>query len=129
MIHHLEAWMPEKIATYKLRGFIQDVGGELVESVPGRISVRLGGKGCVYSPPASSRSWFGLGRRQLIELDLWLHRNELARDNQLKITVVFRASGTDLNADVAWRMLCTQIYCDLRGYLMGGQTGLSDSSH
>src|SRR5262249_23117616 len=29
VVHHLEAWMPEKIAAYKLRGFVNDVGGEV----------------------------------------------------------------------------------------------------
>src|SRR5262249_46972827 len=58
VVHHLEAWMPEKIATYKLRGFIHDVGGEVLESVPGRIRVHLGGKNSVYVPPnRGSFSW------------------------------------------------------------------------
>jgi serine/threonine-protein kinase len=126
VVHQLEAWMPEKIATYKLRGFIQDVGGELVESVPGRISVRLGGKNCVYEAPSRGLSWLGLGRRPLIDVELRLNRAETGRDNHLKVTVVFRSSGTDLNTDVAWRTLCTQIYCDLRAYLMG-QNGLQDT--
>jgi eukaryotic-like serine/threonine-protein kinase len=127
VVHLLEAWMPEKIATFKLRGFIQDVGGELVESVPGRISVRLGGKGCVYLAPARGLSWLGLGRRAPIDLELRLNRTDSGRENHLKITVVFRSSGNDLNADIAWRTLCTQIYCDLRGYLMGQNGDLGDS--
>jgi eukaryotic-like serine/threonine-protein kinase len=128
VVHHLEAWMPEKIATYKLRGFIQDVGGELVESVPGRINVRLGGKNCPYSVPTRGLSWLGLGRKPGIDIELRLQRGESGRDNQLKITVVFRSStGADLNSDAAWRAVCTQIYCDLRGYLMG-QNGLADGA-
>jgi serine/threonine-protein kinase len=127
VVHNLEAWMPEKIATVKLRGFIQDVGGELVESVPGRISVRLGGKGCVYSLPARGLSWLGLAPRPAIEMELRLQRADTGRDNQLRITVIFRSSGPDLNADVAWRALCTRIYCDLRAYLMG-QSGVVDMS-
>jgi eukaryotic-like serine/threonine-protein kinase len=123
VVHHLEAWMPEKIATYKLRGFIQDVGGELVESVPGRINVRLGGKHCPYSVPTRGLSWLGIGRKPGIDVELRLQRGDNGRDNQLKITVVFRSStGADLSSDAAWRAVCTQIYCDLRGYLMG-QTG------
>jgi len=122
VVHHLEAWMPEKIATYKLRGFIHDKGGELVESVPGRINVRLGGKNCAYSAPTRGLSWLGLARRPAIDVELRLQRAEAGRDNQIRITVVFRSSGNDLNTDVAWRALCTQIFCDLRGYLMG-QTG------
>jgi serine/threonine-protein kinase len=127
VVHTLEAWMPEKIATVKLRGFIHDVGGELIESVPGRISVRFGGKGCVYAPPTRGLSWLGLAPRPAIEMELHLQRAETNRENQLSITVIFRSSGNDLNADVAWRTLCTQIYCDLRAYLMG-QSGLVDMS-
>ena len=41
-------------------------------------------------------------------------------------TVTFRSSGADLNADAAWRALCTRIYCDLRGYLMGQSGPPSD---
>jgi serine/threonine-protein kinase len=126
VVHHLEAWMPEKIATYKLRGFIHDVGGELVESVPGRINVRLGGKNCVYTPPIRGLSWLGLGRKTPIDLELLLQRSESGRDNHLRIAVVFRSNGCDLNADVAWRSLCTQIFCDLRGYLMGQTGSLGD---
>jgi serine/threonine-protein kinase len=125
VVHHLEAWMPEKIAAYKLRGFVNDVGGEVVESVPGKIQVRLGGRGSVYAVPraAGTFSWLGLGRRAgAIDVELRLHRTDPQRENQLHIAVIFRSTGTDLNADLAWRKLCTQIFCDLRGYLMG-QTG------
>ncbi|MBV8401619.1 MAG: hypothetical protein JOZ17_23280, partial [Acetobacteraceae bacterium] len=124
VVHTLEAWMPEQVATYKLQGFFNDVGGEVVESVPGRIQVRLGGRGSVYAVPrAGTLSWLGLGRRSgAVDVELRLHRTDPQRENQLHITVVFRSSNTDLNADLAWRKLCTQIFCDLRGYLMG-QTG------
>jgi serine/threonine-protein kinase len=117
--------MPEAIASHKLRGFIQDVGGEVVESVPGRIRVRLGGKGSVYeAPQRGSLSWLGLGRRlDKIDVELRLHRPDEARSNHLHITVVLRPPSESLFADPAWRRLCTQIYCDLRGYLMG-RTGV-----
>ena len=55
-------------------------------------------------------------------MELRLDRADAARENQLCITVLFRSPGTDLNASTAWRNVCTQIFCDLRGYLMG-QTG------
>ena len=61
-VHRLDAWMPEAIAAHKLRGFINDVGGEVIESMPGRIRVRLGGKGSVYeAPQRGSLSWLGMG--------------------------------------------------------------------
>jgi serine/threonine-protein kinase len=121
MVHQLEAWMPEKIASYKLRGFVQDSGGEVLECVPGRIRVRLGGRGSVYAPPGngSISSWLGLTKRSsLIELELHLQRADPARDSQLRITVMLRpVNGT--TSDPEWRTRCGQIYCDLRAYLMG----------
>ena len=127
-VHHLEAWMPETIASYKLRGFIQDVGGEVLESVPGRIRVRLGGKGSVYEPTSrGSLSWLGIGRGpRKIDMELRLERPDDARGSQLRITVVLRPPSAAEFGDPAWRRLCTQIFCDLRGYLMG-QTGVVGS--
>ncbi|MGH7224277.1 MAG: serine/threonine protein kinase, partial [Gemmataceae bacterium] len=123
VMHHLEAWMPERIAEYKLRGFIHDVGGEMIESVPGRIRVRFGGRGSVYTAPRQGLSWLGIGRRATtIDMELRLEHTDAGRGSQLYITVVFRSSGNDLNGNMAWRNVCTQIFCDLRGYLMG-QTG------
>jgi eukaryotic-like serine/threonine-protein kinase len=127
-VHRLDAWMPESIAAYKLRGFINDVGGEVVESIPGRIRVRLGGKGSLYAAPQrGSLSWLGIGRTtNKIDMELRLQRPEDARDGQLRITVLLRPPSASVCADPAWRQLCTQIFCDLRGYLMG-QTGVVGS--
>jgi serine/threonine-protein kinase len=126
-VHYLEAWMPERIAEYKLRGFIHDVGGEMIASEPGRIHVRFGSRCSVYAPPRQGLSWLGLGRRaSSIDMELRLDHADEARESQLRITVLFRAPGTNLNTSVAWRNVCTQIFCDLRGYLMG-QTGTISS--
>jgi serine/threonine-protein kinase len=110
--------MPERVAAYKLRGFVQDVGGELIASVPGRIRVRLGGKNCVYTAVRSSFSWFGLRRSCVIDLELQLVRPDPARDN-LQITIVLRPGTRGTVNDEDWRARCTQIFCDLRAYLMG----------
>src|SRR5262249_42677279 len=75
IVHHLEAWMPEAVAAYKLRGFVRDVGGEVVESLPGVIRVRLGGKGSVYWVPSGPLSWLGLGRSPIIDMELRLERS------------------------------------------------------
>src|SRR5215468_11851030 len=87
-VHYLEAWMPEKIAAYKLKGFVQDVGGELIESVPGRIRVRFSGRNSAYEAPHdNSFSWFGLARKTAyIDMELHLNRPDPGRDN-LQITV------------------------------------------
>src|SRR5262249_10059354 len=36
-VEELEAFMPQQIAVYKLRGFVEEVGGKIVASVPGLI--------------------------------------------------------------------------------------------
>jgi serine/threonine-protein kinase len=118
VMHEFEAWMPEKIASYKLRGFVNDAGGEVVESVPGRIRVRLGGRGSVYAATGLG-SWFGIGRKSgLIDLELQLQKADPGRDSLLRITVVLRPAETS-SASPDWRDRCAQIFCDLRGYLMG----------
>jgi eukaryotic-like serine/threonine-protein kinase len=121
VIHHMDAWMPERIATYKVCGFIDDAGGEVVESVPGRIRVRLGGKGCVYATPKrpNSLSWFGFNRKMnTFDMELRLQRGDNARDAQLRITLVLRSPTPEISTDPVWQKLCAQIYCDLRAYLM-----------
>jgi serine/threonine-protein kinase len=117
VVHEFEAWMPEKIASYKLRGFVHDAGGEVVESVPGRIRVRLGVRGS-YAP-AGLGSWFGIGRKSgHIDVELQLQKADPARDSLLRITVVLRPAEA-ASASPDWRNRCAQIFCDLRGYLMG----------
>jgi hypothetical protein len=98
-------------------------GGLLPRDGHGIIRVRFCGKGNVYTPPnRGSFSWL-LGRRaNHVDMDLHLNHADNSRENHLRITVVFRAKGTDLSTDLSWRKLCTQIFCDLRAYLMG-QTG------
>lgn len=129
VVHQLEAWMPERIAAFKLHGFIQDAGGEVIESVPGRIRVRLGGKGSTYAAPRGGFSWLGLGRRSdLINLELRLQRSTTGtRENQLNITIILRPQSGDLTGDLGWRNICTRIFCDLRAYLMGQGGGVVGS--
>jgi serine/threonine protein kinase len=116
VVHHLEAWMPEKIALYKLRGFVQDVGGEVVESVPGRIRVRLSGG------IRRGLSWLGIGKPPEIDVELVLEQIDATKNNQLHITVTLRVLGRNANDDPLLHARCDKIFCDLRAYLMG-QTG------
>jgi serine/threonine-protein kinase len=123
VVHHLEAWMPERIAAYKLRGFVNDVGGEVIESIAGLIRVRLGGRGSVYQSTPGALSWLGLGRKAgLIDMELHLERADPTRESLLHIIVVMRSPTGESAANPEWRARCNHIFCDLRGYLMG-QTG------
>jgi serine/threonine-protein kinase len=115
---HMEAWMPEKIAIMKLRGFVHDAGGEVVESVPGLIKVRLGGR---RSPASGALSWIGIGRKSanIVDVELHLHHAHPGQDNRLTVHVLFRPSHSSLLADKDWRQKCTQVFVELRAYLMG----------
>ena len=118
LVHEIDAWMPEKIAAYKLRGFVEDVGGEVVESVPGLIRVRLGGSGL------GTLSWLGLSRRNItgVELELHLKQNDPGRTGQLHVTIVLRPLHASAFEDPTWHKRCDQIMCNLRGYLMGSDS-------
>ncbi len=121
VVHYMEAWMPERIAAYKLRGFVNDVGGEVVESVPGMIRVRLGGRGSIYQPAGlGPLSWLGLGRKSgLVDMELRLERADPGRESLLHITVTMRSQNGESALNPDWRARCNHIFCDLRAYLMG----------
>jgi serine/threonine-protein kinase len=127
VVYHLEAWMPEGIAIHKLRGFIHDSGGEVIQSVPGNIRVHLGGPDSTYQF-GGGMSWFGLNRKTgKLQIDLQMQQGELERRNQLRITVVMRSLDGNVTFDPRWRFLTAQVFCDLRAYLMG-QTGVVEDT-
>ncbi len=114
---HLEAWMPESIALVKLRGFVHDAGGEVVESIPGLIRVRLGAR--KGAPSANSFAWFGLRRSNTIDVELRLVNENPQQPNQLSANILFKPSHVSQLGDQAWQQRCTQIFMEIRSYLMG----------
>ena len=116
----MEAWMPEKIAIVKLRGFVHDAGGEVVESVPGLIRVRLGGGRSGKTPTSSALSWLGFGRRSgPLDVELRLYQVDPQRENLLLVQVLFRPSHPSLLNDPGWKERCKAVYIEIRSYLMG----------
>jgi serine/threonine-protein kinase len=115
---HMDAWMPEAIAIVKLRGFVHDNGGEVVESVPGLIKVRLGArKGASNAGPLS---WFGLRRASnTVDVELHFSHADMSQPNKLTVDVLFRPPHPTLLTDRDWRAKCTQVFVELRSYLMG----------
>ncbi len=120
--YRMEAWMPDAIAGYKLRGFVHDHEGEVLESVPGRIRVRLGTRS---SGEASPLSWLvGFRRRApVVDMELRLERTNPNQQSQLQITVLMTATDRKNSVNAAWRERCAQIYCELRSYLAGASLG------
>jgi len=126
--HYLEAWMPESVASHKLRGFVNDAGGEVVESVPGLIRVRLGADSA-YTFRNGPLSWLGIRRRSsAIDMELRLEQADPDRASLVGITVLMRSPQGDAASDLIWRARCDQIYCDLRAYLMGQNGSLDDQA-
>jgi serine/threonine-protein kinase len=113
----LEAWMPERVALVKLKGYVYDAQGEVLESVPGRIRVRLPGGG---SAQGGRLSWLGLARKPgPIVLELRLQQLEGHRENLLNIDALFRPGDSTPATDPRWRARCVAQYINLRGYLIG----------
>ncbi|GIW80585.1 MAG: hypothetical protein KatS3mg105_2392 [Gemmatales bacterium] len=110
LIRHLEAWMPDSVAHYKLFGFVQHAKGAVVENKPGKMVVRL-------DLPGQRFSWFGWRRRERLEMELLLQRDP-RRSGILHINVLMRSLEGRSPSDPVWRDHCNRIFCDLRGYLM-----------
>lgn len=120
VVYHMEAWMPEAVAEYKLRGFVQDAGGKVEASVPGLIRVRLGAPGTPYEIPKGLLGALGLRRKAgLIEMYLRLEPADPKRQTLLKITVLMLMIGGPPPDPEEFRGRCSTIYGELRGYLMG----------
>lgn len=118
VVHQMEAWMPDSIASYKVKGFVNDFNGEVVESVPGMIRVQLGG------PNSGTTSWFGFRKKtEFVEMEMRLDRNNPQQPNLLHITVIMRAMDKKTALNPAWRERCNQLFCELRGYLAGASVG------
>lgn len=128
VVKHLQAFMPEMVAVMKLRGFVNDIGGEAVESVPGMIRVRLGERQETAIPDNQKLlSWFGLGKKSATltiahptEMELHMEKKGSSPQGLLQLTVLLRPEGGRQQArDPQWHAFCDRIFRDLRAYLMG----------
>jgi serine/threonine-protein kinase len=123
VIHRLEArWGSERTAVIKIKGFVDDAGGEVIESVPGMIRMLFGQPGCKYKAPkikSGAFSWFGLSKPELIQVDLQIAKRGGQAGNLVDLKVMlFPADGSPLPDNAAWHDMCSRIYTDLRAYLI-----------
>ena len=121
LIFQFEAWMPRRIATVKMKGFVHDCRGEVVENEPGLIRVRLG-TGAGPGQP-TGLSWLGIGRRGYSldgqEMELRLKQINPEQENRLQVTVVFHPPDGISRQEFRWREACIKVFCEARAYLMG----------
>jgi serine/threonine-protein kinase len=119
--------MPEVMAMMKLKGFVSDLGGEVIESVPGLIKVRLREEKQEEKKAGGFLGWMSnSGSRQVkvllspqgIDIELHMERRDPAQVNKLTITLVMRPPAGGL-ATTEWKNRCNQINRDLQAYLMG----------
>jgi serine/threonine-protein kinase len=115
-----KAWMPEKVALIKLRGYCHDFRGEIVESQPGLVRVLLPTSRGNEPTNGGPLSWLGLARRPChTHLELRLIQDDPQRENLLTIEARFRpGEGSSIGSE-SWRGRCVQHFINLRGYLMG----------
>ena len=110
--HQLEAWMPERIAVVKLRGFLGDMGGKVIESEPGILRIRLG-----EPDPAASKKK-AAPTPLPVEIALLMEKPD-ARNNRLVVNVLFRPfTDPILLQTPAWRTKCDALFKELQAYLM-----------
>jgi serine/threonine protein kinase len=128
--HKFEAMMPERMAAAKIRGFVEDLHGQILSSEPGVILMRLGvPEGYTEMPPATGTgsgilNWFR-GRRlpvvangqEPIELELHVQKPNPSQ-TRLSVLVAFRPlkDYPPRNAH-AWRKRCDKLHVMLRQYM------------
>jgi serine/threonine protein kinase len=115
LVRTVEARMPDRVAVLKLGGFLQDVGGEVVNTQPGVLQATFGGvRGGLVGRLLGRPKGDGVG------LDLNLDRPN-PTDSRLVVTAVFRVLGGGPPRDPAgWTARCLGIFEEMKRYLMAG---------
>jgi serine/threonine-protein kinase len=112
----VEAAMPESIALLKLKGFIHDLGGDVVESVPGLIRVRVAAAKSGAGGPSRmlDRARQAAAAPRAAELELHMERRDASR---LTVTLIIRNGHAGVTPE--WRAQCERIGRDFQAYLGG----------
>jgi len=122
----LIAWMPSALAAHKIRGFVQDVHGELAWHSHDQLILRLGGKNSPYDV-SDQVGFFGrLFGRSSKPFEVELHlRSASEQQSRLLVTVLITYIGR--MPLPRWQEYCDKIYQDLRGYLIGQTVPVAES--
>jgi serine/threonine-protein kinase len=117
-----EANMPEMMAMLKLKGFLHDLGSEVIDSEPGKIHVRLGEttakkKSGLFALLDRGRKSQAVALTSATDVELRMERLDPSQPNRLHIALIMRPD--DGVASPEWRVRCQRIALDLKAYLMG----------
>lgn len=125
VLHEFEAYMPERMAAAKLRGFVEDFDGQVLESEPGVIKMRLGVPAGYKETKEGSGifGWFA-GRRpavprgqEPIELELQMDKPDPGQP-RLCVVAAFRPMKDYPPQDQRhWHDRCDKLHLALRQYL------------
>jgi serine/threonine protein kinase len=125
VLQEFEAFMPERLAAAKLRGFVEDFGAEVLASEPGLIRMRVGvPQGYKEAKQGSGIfGWFA-GRRpsvprgqEPIEVELHLEKPDPSQP-RLHVLVAFRPLKDYMPKDRdGWHVRCDKLHSMLRKYL------------
>ncbi|MGL4422915.1 MAG: serine/threonine-protein kinase [Gemmataceae bacterium] len=122
-----EALLPPRLATAKLRGFVDDFGGVVTESEPGVIRMRFG-LPSGYKDPSERSGLFNLlnvirkmsvaSGQEPIEVALQMKKVQ-ADPNRVRLVVSFHPMAEYMPSDPElWAARCEQVNSALRMYLM-----------
>jgi tRNA A-37 threonylcarbamoyl transferase component Bud32 len=128
--YELHVCIPESLAMLKLRGFVQDLGGRLVDPdaapSPGVIRVRLaaGGQPASFSSPtglasssSADRNVKAASQGQVIDMELRIQRADPNQPNHLTIILTLRAKNTWSVSRKELKGRYDKIHGDLKAYL------------
>lgn len=123
--HEFEALMPERLAAAKLRGFVDDFGGQVLASEPGVIRMRLGVPAGYKEAKEGSGifGWLSARRPSVprghepIELELQMARPDPTQ-SRLCVVAAFRPLKDYPPRDPrSWQDRCDKLHAALRQYL------------
>jgi hypothetical protein len=125
--HAFEVSIPERLAAAKLRGFMEDVGGQVTTSEPGLIRMRVGVPKGFKEPPTGGSSllrWVSTFRKptvnkgqEPIEIELHMEKPDPSQA-RLSVVVAFGPLKEYMPREPdAWRARCDMLHTMLRQYL------------
>jgi hypothetical protein len=125
--HEFNAFLPERMVAAKIRGFVDDLQGEVLASEPGIIRMRLGIPAWHQDAPATGSTilnWFRTVRKptiasgdEPIELELKLNKPDPAQ-TRMHVVVAFRPMKQyPPSCPRTWRSRCDKLNTMLRQYM------------